>query len=79
MAEPKTRLFNIRIENHKHASFKKFAASKNVSMGKLLHDYIDALLDGSIEPVGMESTKKHATWTDPLEAVRSQYKQGRDF
>lgn len=79
MAEPKTRLFNIRIENHKHASFKKFAASNNVSMGKLLHDYIDALLEGSIEPIGTESTKKQVTWTDPLESVRGQYKEGRDF
>ena len=75
----KTRLFNIRIEEHKHKDFKKFAASKNVSMGKLLHDYIDALLNGSIEPIGMESAKKQATWTDPLESVRNQYQEGRDF
>ena len=74
----KTRLFNIRIEEHKHKDFKKYAADKNVSMGKLLHDYIDALLAGSIQPVGT-NTKKQAEWRDPLEAVRNQYKEGRDY
>ena len=75
----KTRLFNIRITEEKHKKFKKYAQKKNVSMGYLLNTYIDSLLDESIEPVGLEPERKNTKWTDPLEAVRNQYKRGIDF
>ena len=79
MAETKTKLFNIRIEEHKHKAFKKYASDHDVTMGKLLHDYIDMLLDGKMEPVGEDNGKKQATWEDPLDRIRNQYQRGRDF
>ena len=81
MAKVQTRLFNIRIAEHKHAAFKKYAAGKDMSMGKILLDYIDALLDDEVVPLAVErdDTRKKAKWEDPLEAVRSQYQEGRDF
>ena len=77
----KTRLFNIRIAEHKHKAFKKYAADNNLSMGKILLDYIDALLDEELVPLAVEKkeTRKTAVWEDPLEAIRTQYKEGRDF
>ena len=77
----KTRLFNIRITEHKHKAFKQFAADNNLSMGKILLDYIDALLDEELVPLAVEKddTRKTAVWDDPLEAVRNQYQEGRDF
>ena len=48
-------------------------------MGKLLHDYIDMLLDGKMDPVGEDNGKKQATWEDPLDRIRNQYQKGRDF
>ena len=77
----KTRLFNIRISEHKHKEFKKFAAKNNMSMGKILLDYIDALLGEEMVPLAVErdDTRKKAKWEDPLEAVRTQYQEGRDF
>ena len=82
MTTVKTRLFNIRIANHKHAAFKKYAAENNMSMGKILLDYIDALLEDTAVPVAKqneEDTRKTAKWEDPLAAVRDQYQQGRDY
>ena len=82
MATVKTRLFNIRIADHKHAAFKKYAAGKDMSMGKILLDYIDALLTDELVPLAKqdeEDTRKKAKWEDPLAAVRDQYQQGRDY
>ena len=82
MMAVKTKLFNIRISEHKHAAFKKYAAKKDMSMGKILLDYIDALLDEELVPIAKqqeEDTRKKAKWEDPLAAVRDQYQKGRDF
>ena len=82
MATVKTRLFNIRIAEHRHAAFKKYAAANNMSMGKILLDYIDELLDDKAVPVAKqneEDTRKTAQWEDPLAAVRDQYQKGRDY
>ena len=81
MAAVKTRLFNIRISEERHKQFKKYAESVNSSMGGLLLDYIDALVKGDAKPVGVEreTTNRMMGMEDPLEAVRNQYKQGRDF
>ena len=74
-----TRLFNIRISNDKHAQFKKYAEGKGKSMGGILLNYIDTLLDGTNEPVGFEEDKKYTTVEDPVDFIRSQYKKGEDF
>jgi hypothetical protein len=79
MAETKTKLFNIRIEEHKHKAFKKYASDNNISMGGLLHSYIDALLDGEIDPIGVEEGQSQAKWEDPLDRIRNQYQRGRDY
>ena len=81
MAAVKTRLFNIRISEERHKQFKKYAESVNSSMGGLLLDYIDALVKGDAKPVGVEreTTNRMMGMEDPLEAVRNQYKPGRDF
>ena len=81
MAAVKTRLFNIRISEERHKQFKKYAESVNSSMGGLLLDYIDALVKGDAKPVGVEreTTNRMMGLEDPLEAVRNQYKPGRDF
>jgi hypothetical protein len=81
MAAVKTRLFNIRISEERHKQFKKYAESVNSSMGGLLLDYIDALVKGDVKPVGVEreTTNRMMGMEDPLEAVRNQYKPGRDF
>jgi hypothetical protein len=77
----KTRLFNIRITEEKHAKFKKYAEENNVTMANLLSSYIDSLLAGE-SPVGVkggqEKTEKQE-WVDPLDAIRGQYTAGEDF
>ena len=74
-----TRLFNIRITNDKHAKFKEYASENNVSMGGILLNYIDHLLEGKGEIIGFEDGRKTAKWEDPLDSIRDQYEQGRDF
>lgn len=74
-----TRLFNIRITNDKHAKFKKYASENNVSMGGILLNYIDYLLETEGEIIGFEDGRKTAKWEDPLDSIRDQYEQGRDF
>ena len=73
-----TRLFNIRITADKHARFKKYAKEQGLSMGGILLNYIDTLLDGTGEPVGFEN-RKTAKWEDPVDFIRGQYQQGEDF
>lgn len=75
----KTRLFNIRITEDKHKKFKELAEKKNVSMGAILNNYIDALIREDMEIVGIENGRKTAKWEDPLEDIRGQYIQGVDF
>lgn len=72
-----TRLFNIRITHEKHAKFKEFAEKNNVSMGSLLSGYIDRLLDGSVEPPAQKGQR--AKWEDPMDEIRNQYVEGKDF
>jgi len=77
----KTRLFNIRITEEKHAAFKKYAEQNNVTMANLLSSYIDSLLAGDA-PVGVkggqEKTERQE-WKDPLAGIRDQYIPGEDF
>ena len=77
----KTKMFNIRMSEERHKQFKKYAESVNSSMGGLLLDYIDALVKGEANPVGVERESKNRMMgmEDPLEAVRNQYQKGRDF
>jgi|TARA_B110000879_G_C11175151_1_gene515597 hypothetical protein len=72
-----TKLFNIRITYEKHAKFKAFAEKNNVSMGSLLSGYIDRLLDGSEEPPAQKGQR--AKWEDPMDEIRNQYVEGRDY
>jgi hypothetical protein len=77
----KTRLFNIRITEEKHAAFKKYAEENNVTMANLLSSYIDSLLAGDA-PVGVKINQEktqRAEWVDPLASIRGQYVQGEDF
>lgn len=77
----KTRLFNIRITEEKHAAFKKYAEKNNVTMANLLSSYIDSLLAGE-SPVGVKSGQEkveRAEWKDPLAGIRDQYVPGEDF
>ena len=74
-----TRLFNIRISVEKHKRFKKFAEEQGKSMGGILLHYIDELLEGDQEIVGMVDDRKTGKVKDPLAAVRDQYQQGVDF
>jgi len=78
----KTRLFNIRITEEKHAAFKKYAEEKNVTMANLLSSYIDALLSDEMQPIGVKGgqtkTEKQEL-VDPLDAIRGQYTPGEDF
>lgn len=77
----KTRLFNIRITEEKHAAFKKYAEKNNVTMANLLSSYIDSLLAGE-SPVGVKGGQEkvqRAEWTDPLASIRDQYVPGEDF
>jgi len=77
----KTRLFNIRITEEKHASFKKYAEKNNVTMANLLSSYIDSLLAGE-SPVGVkggQEKRERAEWIDPLDGIRDQYIAGEDF
>ena len=74
-----TRLFNIRISHDKHGQFKKYAEEKGKSMGGILLNYIDTLLDGTNEPVGFEEDQKNTRIEDPVDFIRGQYKQGQDF
>jgi len=75
----KTRLFNIRITEDKHAKFKKLAEKSDMSMGSMLNNYIDAILRDEVEIIGIDNDKKTAVWEDPLSDVRGQYNQGVDF
>ena len=75
----KTRLFNIRITDDKHARFKKLAEKSDMSMGAILNNYIDAILKDEVDIVGLEQESKIATWEDPLAEVRGQYTPGVDF
>ena len=78
----KTRLFNIRITEEKHAAFKKYAEKNNVTMANLLSSYIDALLAGEADPFRVnlnQDKKQRAEWIDPLDAIRRQYNPGEDF
>jgi hypothetical protein len=75
----KTRLFNIRITEDKHARFKKFAEKKKMTMGAILHHYIDAILNEEMEVLGENSGRKQAKYDDPLDAIRGQYTPGEDF
>ena len=79
MSTTQTRLFNIRITNEKHAKFKEYAATHGVSMGGILLNYIDHLLDGEADIVGFEDGRKTAKWEDPLDSIRDQYQKGKDF
>ena len=77
----KTRLFNIRITEEKHAKFKKYAEDNNVTMANLLSSYIDSLLAGEA-PRGVEGgqeKKERQEWKDPLAGIRDQYVPGEDF
>ena len=77
----KTRLFNIRITEEKHAAFKKYAQENNVTMANLLSSYIDSLLAGE-KPVGVKGNQEKTErqeWVDPLDAIRGQYQAGEDF
>ena len=74
-----TKLFNIRITPDNHAKFKRFAADNNVTMGAILNNYIEALLDGEQRMINMTPGRKQAKWTDPLDAIRDQYTPGEDF
>jgi len=75
----KTRLFNIRITDDKHARFKKLAEKSDMSMGAILNNYIDAILKDEVDIVGLEQEGKIATWEDPLSDIRGQYTPGVDF
>lgn len=78
----KTRLFNIRITEEKHAKFKKYAEENNVTMANLLSSYIDALLAKEIDPIGVKGSQpktERQEWVDPLDAIRGQYRAGEDF
>lgn len=77
----KTRLFNIRITEEKHAAFKKYAEKNNVTMANLLSTYIDSLLAGNA-PIGVKTNQEktqRAEWIDPLASIRDQYVPGEDF
>ena len=63
----------------KHDRFKKFADAENLSMGAILNGYIDELLKGEQDLVGIKSGRKTAVWEDPLASIRDQYKKGVDF
>ena len=76
-----TKLFNIRITHEKHAAFKKYAEENNVTMANLLSTYIDSLLAGE-DPVGIvkgKGQRERQEWSDPLDAIRGQYRAGEDF
>lgn len=75
----KTRLFNIRITEEKHKKFKKLAEKNDISMGAILNNYIDALLNGEETPIGFDDGRKTVKWEDPVDAVRGQYRKGVDF
>ncbi len=75
----KTRLFNIRITEDKHARFKKFAEKQKMTMGAILHHYIDAILNEDMEVLGSDSGRKQAKYDDPLDGIRDQYESGKDF
>jgi len=78
---PPTKLFNIRITVDLHKRFKAYCDRHDVSMASVLLNYIQSLVDGQTrEPINQpEVHRKKAEWKDPLEAVRNQYKEGRDF
>jgi hypothetical protein len=74
-----TKMFNIRISVDKHKRFKEFAEEQGKSMGGILLHYIDELLDGDQEIVGMEDGRITARIEDPAAMIRDQYKKGVDF
>lgn len=75
----KTRLFNIRITEERHAKFKKLAAEHDLSMGAILNNYVQSLLDGENIPIGFDDGRKITKWEDPIESIRGQYRRGEDF
>ncbi len=75
----KTRLFNIRITEDKHARFKKLAEKSDMSMGAMLNNYIDAILKEEVDIIGLENDSKIAVWEDPVSDIRGQYTPGVDF
>jgi len=79
MMSTQTRLFNIRITNDLHAKFKEYASEKGVSMGGILLNYIEHLIEHEGEVYGFEDGRKTAKWNDPLDAIRDQYQAGEDF
>ncbi len=77
-----TKLFNIRITHEQHKKFKKYAEKNGFSMGGILTNYIETLINGETEfPIGFEDNrpKKRVEKVDPLAHIRDQYKPGRDF
>jgi hypothetical protein len=75
----KTKLFNIRITEEKHKKFKAFAEEHELSMGAILNNYIQSLLDGNDTPIGFDDGRKINKWEDPAASVRGQYRKGIDF
>ena len=75
----KTKLFNIRITEDKHAAFKKLSVKYNLSMGAIVNNYIQSLLDGENVPIGFEDDRKTVKWEDPVSSVRGQYRKGIDY
>lgn len=74
-----TRLFNIRITHDLHAKFKEYASDKGVSMGGILLNYIEHVVEDEGKIYGFEDGRKTAKWNDPLDAIRDQYQSGEDF
>ena len=54
----------ILISNDKREALKTFAAERNVSMGNVVNQLIDKLLDGDIEVEG-----KSATYREPIKTA----------
>ena len=75
----KTKLFNIRITEEKHKKFKAYAEEHELSMGAILNNYIQSLLDGNDTPIGFDDDRKINKWEDPLSNIRGQYTPGVDF
>jgi len=78
---PPTKLFNIRITVDLHKRFKTYCDRHDVSMASVLLRYIEMLVNKDLEePIGhQEVQRKKAEWKDPLDMIRNQYKEGKDF
>ena len=74
-----TKLFNIRITPDQHAKFKKYTQDRNVTMGAVLNNYINSLLRGDTQMIGMHPERKQAKDVDPLGDIRGQYVPGEDY